>query len=160
MFEYVFSLDIPFEGRQSLSNMRWGPKSRRCHWRLCHSGVNDTAMPCAAESDFRTKTVWQIIGKDIRQTWLHSGVMTVLCITAVSLIPQWHHTTLTPLWYALWWHWHQLSWIRSYIICEKALTRISGVQGQLFNEKTRGRKSRVRVSLRQDQNFSNVSYVI
>jgi hypothetical protein len=71
--------------------------SQRCQWLpcACHSGVNDTAVPCAAESDFFIKTVCQIIRKDIPKKlvtqqcqWLHcachSGVndsMTPLCLS-------------------------------------------------------------------------------
>jgi hypothetical protein len=39
-----------------------------------HSGVNDTAVPCAAESDSRIKkTVLRIIHEYIQQRWLHRG---------------------------------------------------------------------------------------
>jgi hypothetical protein len=45
--------------------------------RACHSVVNDSAVPCAAESDFLIKTVCRIIHEDIRTKvgcTLHSGV--------------------------------------------------------------------------------------
>jgi hypothetical protein len=48
---YVFSIDIPFKGSQSLSNIR----SKVTAVSYLHSGVNDTAVPCAAESDFHKK---------------------------------------------------------------------------------------------------------
>jgi hypothetical protein len=65
---YVFSIDIPFKGSQSLSNMRSKVTSvsyLRCHWHCCacDSDVNDTAVPCIFE-----------------KSWLHSsGSMTPLC---------------------------------------------------------------------------------
>jgi hypothetical protein len=37
-------------------------------------------------------------------------------------------------------------------IFKKALTRVSGAYGELFDEKTRGRKSHVRVPLTMDMN--------
>jgi hypothetical protein len=47
----VFSIDIPFKGSQSHLNMR--PKVTAVSH--LHSGVNDSAVPCAAESDFLIK---------------------------------------------------------------------------------------------------------
>jgi hypothetical protein len=48
--------------------------SQRCNWHRCtqctvhcHSCVNETAVPCAAESDFLIKTVCRIIREDIRK---------------------------------------------------------------------------------------------
>jgi hypothetical protein len=43
--------------------------AQRCHWYrcACHSFVNDTAVPWAAESDFRIKTVLWSIREDIRE---------------------------------------------------------------------------------------------
>jgi hypothetical protein len=61
---YVFSIDIPFKGSQSLSNMR--SKVTAVSYLL--SGVNDTAVPCAAKSDFLIKkTVCLIIREDVRK---------------------------------------------------------------------------------------------
>jgi hypothetical protein len=60
---YVFSIDIPFKGNQSLSNAR----SKVTAVSYFHSGVTDTAVRCAAESDFLIKTVCRIIHEDIRQ---------------------------------------------------------------------------------------------
>jgi hypothetical protein len=105
---YVFSIDIPFKRySKSLSHMRSRVTvvsylhngvidtavhgtalsmillcmSQQCnrHRFPCHSGVNDTAVPCAAESDFRIETVLQIICEDIRQSLLHIEPMTPLC---------------------------------------------------------------------------------
>jgi hypothetical protein len=61
-FRYI---GIPFQGSQSLSNMRSI---------LTHSGVNDTDVQCAAESDFCIKTVFLIIREKIRQSWLRRSV--------------------------------------------------------------------------------------
>jgi hypothetical protein len=60
---YVFLIDIPFKGSQSHSNMR----SKVTAVSYLHSGVNSTAVPCVAESDFLMKTVFQIIREDIRK---------------------------------------------------------------------------------------------
>jgi hypothetical protein len=64
----------------------------RCHRTRCafHRGVNDTAVPYAAESDFGTgiKRVLRIIHEDIRQSWLHSDVIDIdVKCTPVSLTP-------------------------------------------------------------------------
>jgi hypothetical protein len=48
---YVFLIDIPFKGSQSLLNMR----SKVTAVSYLHSGVIDTAVPCAAKSDFLIK---------------------------------------------------------------------------------------------------------
>jgi hypothetical protein len=114
---HVFSIDIPFKGSQSHSNMRSKVTavsylhsgvietavhvtavsmtplclSQRGQWLrcACHSGVNDTAVPCAAESYSRIKTgVFRIIRENFQQSWLHSGVNnTAVHVTAVSMIP-------------------------------------------------------------------------
>jgi hypothetical protein len=47
----VFSIDIPFKGSQSHSNLR----SKVTAVSYLHSGVNDSAVPCAAKSDFLIK---------------------------------------------------------------------------------------------------------
>jgi hypothetical protein len=105
----VFSIDIPFKGSQSHSDMRSkvtaGLKndtsvhvtgvSMQCQWLCCacYSGFNDTAVPCALCS--------QIIipRKNFRQSWFHSSVIdTAVICTAVSI---------TPLWHAQWSHWQR-----------------------------------------------------
>jgi hypothetical protein len=111
---YVYSIDIPIKDSQSLSNMRSKVSavsylrsgvidtdvqvtamsitplcmSKRCHWHrcTCHSSVNDTAVPCAAESDFLIKSSVELCAKIFEKIWLHSGVIdTAVHITAVSL---------------------------------------------------------------------------
>jgi hypothetical protein len=186
---YVFSIDNPFKGSQSLSNMR--PKvtawsylhsgvlgttvqvtavlmtplimSQRCQWLrcACHSGVNDTDVQCGAKSDFLIKNsvlnysqiylmhglepfrIWLRIRVDNRHCWLHSDVNDpAVPVTAVSM------TQLFPSQEC---HWHCcatnfVEYLREFeAIFEKALTRVTGAQGKLFDEKNRGRKSHVRV---------------
>jgi hypothetical protein len=65
--------------------------AQRCHWHYCacHSGVIDTAEPCAAESDFLIKTVFRIINENIPKSWLHWS------------------KKLAPLRYAQRCHWHR-----------------------------------------------------
>jgi hypothetical protein len=83
------------------------------------------------------KTVCRIIHEDVRKN--------VGC-AAVSL---------TPLWHAQRYHWHRcatnfVDYLTEFeAVFEKTLTRVWGVQGNLFDEKTRGRKSRVRAPLRK-----------
>jgi hypothetical protein len=141
---YVFSIDIPFKGSQNLKFK--GSKSQRCH--IC-TAVSQHCQwhRCAVCSRVRFpygKTVCQIIREDIRKKlfaqrcqWhrcdMQSGFIdTAVPVTVVSM-------TLCRL----------SSRIRSHI--RKALTCVSGTQGKLFDEKNRGRKSRVWVPLKKLQ---------
>jgi hypothetical protein len=119
----------------------------QCNCCACHSRVNDTAVQCAAESDFCIKTVFRIIHENIRQNWLHSGVIdTAVICKAVSL---------TPLWYEQRCHWHRCStnfvyFLREFkVILKMALTQLSGAYGgSCLMKKTIGKKSRFSVTLR------------
>jgi hypothetical protein len=71
---------------------------------------------------------------------MHSGgIDTGMTCLAVSL---------PPLWQAQWWHWHRcatkfVDYLREFeVIFEKALTRVSGAQGKLFDKK----KLRLKIS--------------
>jgi hypothetical protein len=91
-------------------NRRFG--AQRCHWHrcACHIGVNDTAVLCATESDFRIKKSVPDHSRKIRQTWLHSGVKyTAVHITAVLLCPcSWLHSGVIDIAVictaVLWWY--------------------------------------------------------
>jgi hypothetical protein len=84
-----------FKGSQSRSNLR--PEVTAVSY--LHSGVHDIAVSCAAESDFCIQNSVSDVCKNIRQSWLHCGVIgTAMIYTAVSL---------TPLWHAQRCHWHR-----------------------------------------------------
>jgi hypothetical protein len=114
----VFSIDVPFKGSQSPSNMRSKVTAvsylhsgvndtdvhmpKRCQWLCCacHSGVNDSAVPCAVEPDFLikkqcVKLFAKISKKKLaaqRCRWhrcaCHSGVNdSAVHVTAVSMTP-------------------------------------------------------------------------
>jgi gluconate kinase len=97
------------------------------------SGVNDTAVLCAAES-----VLW-IIRKDIRQSWLHSivndtarmhsGVIdTVVKCTAVQYNCYRYDMYSSVIDTAV-------QYLREFeATFERALTRVSGDQGKLFDE--------------------------
>jgi hypothetical protein len=140
--------------------------SQQCQWHHC-------AMCCVAESYFRRKNsvsghsrrystklvaqrCWCFFCRNM--TRLHSAHDTAVTFTAVSL---------TPLWQAQWCHWNRcatnfVEYLREFeAIFEKAWTCVSGVQGKLFDEKNRSRKSRVRVPLNFNENatgFSNEKF--
>jgi hypothetical protein len=75
---YVFSIDIPFKGSQSLSNMRFKVTAVS----FLHSGVIDT------ESDFLLNRVSNYSRRYSKKSLMHSGVNDtgVIC-RAVSLTP-------------------------------------------------------------------------
>jgi hypothetical protein len=108
------------------------------------------------------RTVLRTISKDIRQSWLHSGVTytTIIC-TALSLTLLCHaqqyywqrcnmHSGVmdTAMICTIAHHcrWHHcannfLEYLREFeATFEKALTRASGPQGKLFHEKNHGSK--------------------
>jgi hypothetical protein len=133
--------------------------SQQCQWLRCayHSGVNDTALPCAAKSYscIKKTVVFRIIHENVQQSWLHSGATnTDVNITEVSMTPmcmpkrcQWLHyechngndTAVNQLC-------RFTPQIRSHI--QKGFnTCIRGPRGSCWMNKNRGRKSRVRVPL-------------
>jgi hypothetical protein len=73
-------------------------KSQWCNWHhcTCLSGVNDTSVLWAAESDFLIKKT--VLDYSQRCFWLQSGVNDTTAICTV--------VSLTPLWHAQRYHWH------------------------------------------------------
>jgi hypothetical protein len=100
-----------------------------------NSGVSDTAVPCAGESDFLIKnSASNYSRRYTKKSWLHSGVNdTAVYVTAVSM---------TRLCISQRCHWHGcatnfVDYLREFeAIFEKALTCVSGTQGNWLMKKT------------------------
>jgi hypothetical protein len=174
---HVFSIDIPFKGSQSHSNMRskvtavsmtllW--MSHRCQWLCCayHSGVNDTAVQVTA-------VPMTLLFKSQR-CHLHRCVVCskIICPHKNSIVVD-HSQKFSTKLVAQWCHWHHFdihsSVIDTAVTCTAvSLTMLSNqlcwfsMQIQSHIQKgfnpcirglgevvwwNRGRKSRVRVPL-------------
>jgi hypothetical protein len=122
---YVFSVDISFYGSQSLSKMR-----------SKFTAVSLILLCMSQRCQGHRCSVCRCV------RFLHKKQ----CLGSFNKIGCTLHAQR--------YHWHRCAtnffeYLREFEdIFEKALTSVSGAQGKLYDEETRGRKSRVRVSLR------------